>query len=292
MSELPPDPPPLAKRAAPRTVVVRDADYDRDPDEEPTGPPRVLFWLRLVCVPVALVALAVAPLALATAIDQGWGSVNPLLLLGGCVAVFVAYTLPLWWRRPRRWHWIYGLALILPGIVPLTNPLSVALLVFWCGGRTVRFFRHPPDSYTVSQPEQPTDPAAWPDPPGVLFAMRLMCVIGCGACLLAMPVVAVIHAADPDAGWGVLWWLGGFAVGFLLFAVPLFARTPRPWVWWYGLGLLVLCSLSLYFTLLAVPILAVWLTRRPRAYFAWSPPTGGGGSITTSSPAARAEFAP
>jgi len=44
-------------------------------------------------------------------------------------------------------------------------------------------------------------------------------------------------------------------------------RLPR-WVWWYGLVLLVLCSLSLYFTLLAVPTLVFWLLKRPREYFA------------------------
>lgn len=255
---------------APKTVRVRRDEFDPEPSDEPTGPPKVLFWLRLACLPVALVALAVAPLALARAADEGWWSVNPLLLFGVCLAAFAAYTLPLWWRRPWWWHWIYGLALMLPGVVPFTNPLTIVLLVFWCRPKTVRYFRHSPDSYAPAPPA--TETAATPThPPGALFALRWMCAIGCGACLLAMPVVAVIHATDPDAGWGVLWWLGGFAVGFGLFVVPLFARTPRPWGWWYGLGLLVLCSLSGYFTLLAVPTLIGWLLKGTRGYF--TPPS-------------------
>jgi hypothetical protein len=250
---------------APPTVRVRRDDHDPEPADEPTGPPKVLFWFRLGCVPVAVAALAVAPLALARAADEGWWSVNPLLLFGGCLAVFAAYSLPLWWGRPRWWHWVYSLALLLPGVVPFTNPLTVTLLVFWCRPKTVRYFRTPPDSYAVAPPADET--AADARPPGALFALRWMCVIGCGACLLAMPITVAVHAADPDAGWGVLGWLGGFAGAFGLFVVPLFARTPRPWAWWYGLGLLVVCSLSGYFTLLAVPILVAWLLKGTRGHF-------------------------
>jgi hypothetical protein len=275
MSEPEPEPtadrPPTASRAGPRTVHVRRDDLTPEPGDEPTGPPRVLFWFRLGCVPIILVAAyaVVGALWRILADEFRW---DRAALLAGSLVVFVAYTLPMWWRRPKWWHWIYGMALLLPGVVPLTNPISVTLLVFWCRSKTVRFFRHPPDSYAVVPPPPAEGTVVPVDPPAVLFALRWMCVLGCGACLLALPVVAVAHAADPDPGWGVLWWLGGFAAAFVLFAVPLFARTPRPWVWWYGLGLLALCSLSLYFTVLAVPILVAWLLKGVRGYYAGRQP--------------------
>jgi hypothetical protein len=256
--------------SAPKTVRVRPDDFEPEPSDEPTGPPKVLFWLRLACVPVALVA-AYGVFGTSWLILRDEPRWDRAAFLAGCLLVFLAYTLPLWWRRPRWWHWVYSLALLLPGVVPFTNPASVILLVFWCRPKTVKYFRSPPDSYAVAPPVAGT-PAAPAHPPGALFALRWVCAIGCGACLLAMPVTAVIHAADPDAGWGVLGWLGGFAVGFGLFVVPLFARTPRPWVWWYGLGLLVVCSLSGYFTLLAVPILIGWLLTGTRGYFRRSSP--------------------
>lgn len=271
----------MATRAVPKTVRVRRADYAPEPTDEPTGPPKVLFWFRLGCVLVALFALWMTSAAFTSAARDSWRT-EPLLWAGGGLIAFIAYTLPLWWRRPKWWHWIYGMALLLPGIVPATNPLSVTLLVFWCLPRTVRFFRNPPPSYAITKTTPTTaDVPPATEPPGVLFALRWLCLLGCGACLLAMPITAVIHAADPNAGWEALWWLGGFVGGFGLFVVPLFARTPRRWVWWYGVVLLVLCSLSLYFTLLAVPILVFWLMKRPREYFASSVlanpvPSGGG----------------
>jgi hypothetical protein len=269
MSEPEPtaDRPPLASRAVPRTVHVRRDDLTPEPGDEPTGPPRVLFWCRLACVPIILVAAYTAVGVLWRILDDDprW---DRIALLAVSLLVFVAYSLPLWWRRPRWWHWIYGLALLFPPLVPPLTPFAAVLLVFWFTPRTVRFFRHPPASYAVAPPP-PADGVATPvGPPGALFALRWMCLLGCVGCLLALPVVGAVHAADPNPGWGVLGWYGGFALAFALFAVPLFARTPRPWVWWYGLGLLVLCSLSLYFTLLAVPVLAFWLMKGPRDYYA------------------------
>lgn len=264
-----PDPSP-AGRANPRTVRVRRDDLTPEPSDEPAGPPKVLFWLRLACLPVALLA-AYGVFGASWLILRDEPRWDRAAFLAGCLLVFVAYTLPLWWRRPRWWHWVYSLALLLPGVVPFTNPVSVVLLVFWCRPKTVKYFRSPPDSYAVAPPVADTPPAH-AHPPGALFALRWMSAIGCGACLLAMPITLVVHAADPDAGWGVLWWLGGFAGGFGLFVVPLFARTPRPWVWWYGLVLLVLCSLSGYFTLLAVPLLVGWVLTGTRGYYGLSSP--------------------
>ncbi len=268
-SAEPTDPPPMATRAVPKTVRVRRDDLAPEPsDEPPAGPPLVLFWFRLACVPVALVAFVVTVIAFIDTIHHDWEELRSVGWVAGGLVVFVAYTLPLWWRRPRWWHWIYGLAVLMPFLCPPTTPFSAVLLVFWFMPRTIRFFRLPPPSY-VTPPPLPVEGAAPPvAPPGVLFALRWMCLLGCGACLLALPVVGVAHAADPNPGWGVLWWLGGVAGAFVLFAVPLFARTPRPWVWWYGLGLLSLCSLSLYFTPLAVPILVAWVLKGPRGYYA------------------------
>ncbi|MCU0704492.1 MAG: hypothetical protein MUF18_10995 [Fimbriiglobus sp.] len=266
----PTDPPP-ARRAAPKTVLVRAADIQPEPnDDEPTGPPRVLFWFRLGCALVAVSALFTTAAAVLYNITEEWEVGGWIALLVVSPIVFAAYTLPLWWRRPKWWHWVYGLALMIPGVVPIPNPFTVAVLVFWFSGRTVRYFRRPPPSYAYTPPPAPIDPDAppLPEPPGVLFALRWLCVIGCVACLLAMPITVLLHTYDPAGGVGVFWWLGGFAAGFVLFVVPLFARRPRPWVWWYGVGLLGVCSVSGYFTLLALPTLAFWLTRPPRAYFA------------------------
>lgn len=258
-------PPPRASRAAPKTVRVRRDGLTPEPSDEPTGPPGVLFWFRLACAVVAVAALVYVGVLSALMYGPSWdGKLRAQLVL---VAVFVAYSLPFWWRRPAWWHWIYGLAVMLTLLIPPVTPVGATLLVFWFMPRTVRFFRHPPPSY-VAPPPPVVEGAAAATPPGALFALRWMCVMGCVACLLALPVVGLVHAADPKPGWDVLWWLGGCALAFVLFAVPLFARTPRPWVWWYGLGLLAVCSLSLYFTLLAVPILMAWLLKRPRGYFA------------------------
>jgi len=258
--------PPLASRAAPRTVRVNYDDFTPEPSDEPTGPPKVLFWCRLGCVPIILVAAYTALGALWRILDDEPRS-DRIALLAVSLLVFLAYILPMWWRRPRWWHWVYGLALLFPPLIPPLTPFAAVLLVFWFMPRTVRFFRNPPDSYAVTLPPPAEGVAAPLDPPGVLFALRLLCVIGCVGCLLALPVVGAIHAAELNPGWDVFWWYGGFAAAFGLFAVPLFARTPRPWVWWYGLVLLVVCSLSLYFTLLAVPILAFWLMKGVRGYY-------------------------
>ncbi len=279
---------PMASRAVPRTVRVRRDDLAPEPSDEPTGPPKVLFWCRLACVPIILAAAYTAVGVLWRILDDEprW---DRIALLAVSLLVFIAYTLPMWWRRPQWWHWIYGLALLFPPLVPPLTPFAAVLLVFWFMPRTVRFFRHPPASYSVDPPPPPEGTVVPVDPPGVLFALRWMCLLGCGACLLALPVVAVTHAADPNPGWGVLWWLGGFAGAFVLFAVPLFARTPRPWVWWYGLVLLVVCSLSLYFTLLAVPILMAWLLKGVRGYYSGAlanPGSHAGGGLRTEAPPA------
>jgi hypothetical protein len=268
MSDVPPTPPPLARRAVPKTVRVRRDDLTAEPSEEPTGPPKVLVWFRLGCVGVALAAFVVATVgAYRFASDDQKGHFLPWTM--AAVGVFVAYTLPLWWRRPKWWHWVYGLALLLPGIVPLTNPMSVVLLVFWCRPRTVRFFRLPPPSYAATPPP-PTDGTPVVPPPGVLFPFRLLCLFGVGGCLLGMLLAVVVHSSDRQPEWDVLWWLGGLAVAGVLFLMGLFVRGRRPWVWWFGVVLLGLCSLSGYLTLLAVPVLAFWVRKEPRAYYGMS----------------------
>jgi hypothetical protein len=269
MSELPPDPP-RARRITAKTVTVRPADVTPDPSDEPTGPPKVLFWFRLWCAFVAFAALVYVAVLGALLYSPSWDSkLRAMLVL---IVIFAAYSLPLWWRRPKRWHWVYGMALLAPWLLPPVTPIGTLLMVFLCQRRVVRYFRNPPVNNPAARPAEPPDaPAPTTDPPTVLFALRWMCLIGCGVCLLGVPVTAVLFAADPDAGWGVMGWLGGFAGAFALFAVPLFARTPRPWVWWYGLGLLVLCALSLYFTVLAVPILVFWLMKGVRGHFLCSP---------------------
>lgn len=263
---------PLASRAVPRTVRVRRDALIPEPSDEPTGPPKVLFWFRLACVPVGLFFFWMTSAAFIAAARDDW-EWGPIAWAAGGAVGFVAYTIPLWWRRPRWWHWVYGVALLLPALCPPITPFAAVLLVFWFMPRTIRFFRHPPASYVAAPPPQAEGEVVPVEPPGVLFALRWMCLLGCVGCLLAVPVVGAVHAAEWDPGWGVLGWYGGFTAAFALFAVPLFARTPRPWVWWYGLVLLVLCSLSLYFTLLAVPVLVFWLRKGVREYYSGRPAT-------------------
>jgi hypothetical protein len=104
----------------------------------------------------------------------------------------------------------------------------------------------------------------------VLFPFRLLCLFGVGGCLLGMLLAVVVHSSERQPEWGVLWWLGGLAVAGVLFLMGLFVRGRRPWVWWFGVVLLALCSLSGYLTLLAVPVLAFWVRKEPRAYYGMS----------------------
>jgi hypothetical protein len=54
------------------------------------------------------------------------------------------------------------------------------------------------------------------------------------------------------------------AVGY---SVPLWVSTSRSWLWWYGLALLLLALVSLYFTIFALPLLAFWLSSDVKSYF-------------------------
>lgn len=252
-----------------KTVVVRRGDYDPEPDadDSPTRPPRVLFWFRLMCATVAVVALVCGGVTAAHVYGPGWA--DKLRWAVGFAVLFAVYSVPLWWRRPQRWHQGYGAMLIAPAVlIPLLWPVGVPLIIFWFRRRNTAFHRDPSAGYAPPRLPADSDAPQLAEPPAVLFYLRWLCLLGCVVCLLGVPLSAVLARLDPNAGWSWLPWAGGFAVGFALFVVPLFARTPRPWVWWYGLVLLVLCSLTGYLTLLAVPVLLFWLTKGPRRYFA------------------------
>ncbi len=266
--------PPLAERVTRRSIPLRSVPKEAE-DTFPY-PPKAFWWFRLGCAFVALAMAFVCLLAYFKLLDEYnyVDSERPgqRIVCSISLITAAAYSLPLWWRRPRKWHWMYGLCLIAPGVLPLTNPLSVILILFWFRMKTIAYFRDPPASY--SKPPELNE-SKDDSPPFTLFAYKWLCGFVCVGSLFAMIVTAFISSLSP--GSAEVWFQIAFLAAFVLFSIPLWMRTPRRWHWWYGAGLLSIASVSGVLTVLGAPLLASWFRPRVRQQFAY---LGGSGNST------------
>ena len=54
---------------------------------------------------------------------------------------------------------------------------------------------------------------------------------------------------------------------FTLFAIPLLFPRSKPWMWWYGLIVILIATLSIYLTIFGILLLIFWVMPRTQRYF-------------------------
>ncbi len=129
-----------------------------------------------------------------------------------------------------------------------------------------------PDRDTRIEPD-PTPPTDTVLPtPGVVTCFRVFCAIVAfgsivGAGISFLPLTNNFYYDDSPGALEFIGFLFSSLSIFTLFAIPLLFPRAKPWAWWYGLTLILLATLSVYFTLFGVLLLIFWVQPRAQRFF-------------------------
>lgn len=119
-------------------------------------------------------------------------------------------------------------------------------------------------------------PEPKPRVPMVWICLRWMCLFACIACIIAVvPIMDLLDQSNRYYSQSREMWdivecvLGmiGISLVFAFFLVPMIFSQPKPWLWWYGLMVIVLSLFTVYFTLFALPMLLFWVQPRNQHAF-------------------------
>ncbi len=124
----------------------------------------------------------------------------------------------------------------------------------------------------ATRAELETPPEKDTPTPGVVIMFRVFCCIVAVAAIVAAGCSFIPLANDYyyDNKLGVGEFIGlltsALAV-FTLTTIPLLFPRSKPWMWWYGLAIILLSTLSLYFTIFGILLLIFWVQPRTQQYF-------------------------
>ena len=123
---------------------------------------------------------------------------------------------------------------------------------------------------TRAVPETP--PEKDTSTPGVVICFRVFCsilafvaAIGTGCSF-----VTLSNNFFYDNGDGPVHFAGFLALAlavFTLFTIPVLFPRSKPWMWWYGLAIILLSTLSMYLTIFGILLLIFWVQPRTQQYF-------------------------
>ena len=130
-------------------------------------------------------------------------------------------------------------------------------------------FRRAKHSATRWAGEQPTGEFPMPK---TVYVFRILCAILSVAGAIGMPssLIALTDTFNTDPELQRREFAGFFCLALaicILYAVPLLVVRNKPWMYWYGMGIIALLALSLYGIPLAIGLLAFWLRPPTMAYF-------------------------
>ena len=122
------------------------------------------------------------------------------------------------------------------------------------------------------------EPASVPPPeetlptPGVVICFRIFCAIVAfgsvvGAGFSFLPLTNNFYYDNSSGAWEFTGWLALALAVFTLFTIPLVLPRSKPWMWWYGLALILLSTLTVYLTLFGVLLLIFWVQPRVQRFF-------------------------
>jgi len=133
-----------------------------------------------------------------------------------------------------------------------------------------------PDPLTDDFEEEVAVQEPEPRVPRVWICLRWMCLFVCIACIVVvMPIMdLMIHGNTSysrsreimnmtECVLGMI----GISLAFAFYLVPMIFSQPKPWLWWYGLMVILLSLFTVYFTLFALPMLLFWVQPRTQHAF-------------------------
>ena len=124
------------------------------------------------------------------------------------------------------------------------------------------------------EPEGPAPEVELPTP-GVVNCFRVFCtiaafgaVIGAGCSFIPFSNDYYHYSNDFSDGLGeCALYLALSLIIFTLFTIPVLFPRSKPWMWWYGLAIILLSTLSLYLTIFGILLLIFWVQPRTQQYF-------------------------
>lgn len=109
--------------------------------------------------------------------------------------------------------------------------------------------------------------------PGVVSCFRVFCsivafgaIIGAGCSFIPLSN-NFYNDSDND---GIAEFIGFLFLAlsiFTIFCIPVLFARSQPWMWWYGLFVLLLTTLSLYLTIFGIVLLVFWVQPRTQQFF-------------------------
>ncbi len=114
--------------------------------------------------------------------------------------------------------------------------------------------------------------------PGVVICFRTFCmilslgaIIGAGCSFITLSNDFYYSSyQDRDLSDGYWEFIGFLMLGlavFTLFSIPLLFPRSKPWMWWYGLVVILIATLSIYLTIFGILLLIFWVQPRAQRYF-------------------------
>ncbi len=137
--------------------------------------------------------------------------------------------------------------------------------------RARRVADHEPIRATKVEPDPP--PSIDLPTPGVVICFRIFCAIVAfgavvGAACSFLPLSNNFYGySDTDGHWEFVGFLSLALTIFTLFTVPLLFPRAKPWMWWYGLAIVLIATLSVYLTIFGLVLLVFWIQPRTQRYF-------------------------
>ena len=124
------------------------------------------------------------------------------------------------------------------------------------------------------EPEAPAPEVQIPTP-GVVNCFRVFCtIVAFGAVIVAgcsfIPFSNDYYHYSNDFSDGIgecALYLALSLVIFTLFGIPLLFPRSKPWMWWYGLAIILISTLSLYLTIFGILLLIFWVQPRTQQFF-------------------------
>ncbi len=144
--------------------------------------------------------------------------------------------------------------------------LTLLYCLIWSARRVVRRAKQSATRWAGDQP------AGDLPMPKTVHVFRVLCAILSTAGAIGMPcsLIALTDTFNGDPELQLREFAGFFCLALavcILYAVPLLVARDKPWMYWYGMGIIALLALSLYGIPLAIGLLVFWLRPPTMAYF-------------------------
>ena len=143
--------------------------------------------------------------------------------------------------------------------------------------RAKRVAQEPPPEPIRAKRVEPEAPALEVElpTPGVVNCFRVFCtLVAFGAVIVAgcsfIPFSNDYYHYSNDFSDGLgecALYLALSLIIFTLFTIPVLFPRSKPWMWWYGLAIILLSTLSLYLTIFGILLLIFWVQPRTQQYF-------------------------